>query len=178
MFLSLSSLFAGQVPLHLVVKPWSTPPSAAAPGYLSLAHSPNQIPSLTQPCQAPTLEPNIWGCGVISHCKLQLQRKTPADRDRQFLDYVGAEPGVGNTQCKHYADKESSEYNRRRNGDVGQLTQQILYACTYNSQKSVCPYMRVYVYICIPTSTYIWLEIVVYDLTRIFIFLIAICSGV
>lgn len=57
--LALSSLFEGQFPLHLPVKCWSTPPSVTSPGYLSLAHSPNQIPSLTQPCQGPISEPNI-----------------------------------------------------------------------------------------------------------------------
>lgn len=147
-------------------------PGSSAPCSLTLEHtsvsSHSRLPilgsfskpnSLTYPTTSkhPPWKQTYEVVGSSHTVKLQLQRKTPADRNRQFLDYVGAEPGRGNTQCKHYADEKSSESNRRRNGDAGQLTQQILYACTYNSQKYVCPYMRVYVYIHTYTNKHLYL---------------------
>lgn len=93
----------------------------------------------------------------LSHIvKLQLQRITPVDRSMQFLDYVGAESGVGNTKCKDCTDEEIFWIQQKEeNGDVGQLKQQIIYTCIWNSY--VCPYVYTYIHVHMYTNMHVYL---------------------
>lgn len=73
-FIHISAPLCASVPFFPVCRPVSSGPPRSVLEHTSfnnlpLAHSPNKIPSFTQPCQVPTSEPHIQSRGIISHCK-------------------------------------------------------------------------------------------------------------